>query len=100
MKFKKKYNKFLIILLLTILLIFSLIFFDVNLYEGKDNIISSPKNIQSNFKIKDDIKVKKIDSSLNNVSSDPDASANNIVNNPKAVEQRKTISNNTLKPKK
>ena len=92
MKFKKKYHKLLIILLLTILLIFSLVFFDTNLYEGKDNIDSSTKNLESNFKIKDDIKIKELDAYQNNISSDPDASANNMVNNPKAVERRTNIS--------
>ena len=91
MKIKKKNNNLLIIIFLILLNIVFLLLGNNSIYETLEAI--DTKNKPIGFKIKKDVEVKSVDSSLNGVGSDPDASANAILNNPEANQKKTNIAN-------
>jgi len=85
----KKNNNLSIIIFLILLNIFFLLLGNNSIYETLE--ATETKNKSAGFKIKKDIDVKSVDSSMNGVGSNPDASANDMVNNPEATEKRANI---------
>ena len=71
--------------------IFFLLLGNNSIYETLEATETNNKPV--GFKIKKDIEVKSVDSSFNGPGSNPDASANSMLNNPEANNKKSNISN-------